>query len=48
MTKFYTIDITYECYVQLEARLSRELTPSSRMPRMMSGIPQIPIIVSQD
>jgi hypothetical protein len=32
--------------VQMEARLSREFTPSSRMPRMMNGIPQILIIVS--
>jgi hypothetical protein len=34
--------------VQLEAKSSRELGPSSRMPIMMSGIPQIPIIVSQE
>jgi hypothetical protein len=46
MTGFYTTDSTNECYVQLEARSFRELTPSSRMPRMMSAIPQIPIIVS--
>jgi uncharacterized membrane protein len=32
--------------IQMEARLSRELTPSSKMFRMMNGIPQILIIVS--
>jgi hypothetical protein len=32
--------------IQMEVRLSREFTPSSRMPRMMNGIPQISIIVS--
>jgi hypothetical protein len=33
--------------VQLEARLFRELTPSFKVLKMMSGIPHIPIIVSQ-
>jgi hypothetical protein len=33
--------------VQLEARLFRELTPSLKVHKVMSGIPQIPIIVSQ-
>ncbi len=28
--------------------LSKELTPSSRMLGMMSGIPRIPIIISQE
>ncbi len=32
--------------VQLEATRSRKCTPSSRRPRLMSGIPHIPIIVS--
>ncbi len=32
--------------VQLEAMRFKEFTPSSRRPRLMSGIPHIPIIVS--
>jgi hypothetical protein len=31
---------------QLEATRSRKFTPSSRRPRLVSAIPQIPIIVS--
>ncbi len=34
--------------VQLEARLFRELTPSFKVLKMMSGIPHIPIIISQE
>jgi hypothetical protein len=34
--------------VQLEARMSKGFTPSSIRLRLMSGIPQIPTIVSQE
>jgi hypothetical protein len=34
--------------VQLEAKMSKEFTPSSIRLKLMSGIPQIPTIVSQE
>ncbi len=34
--------------VQLEVRMSKKFTPSSSRFKLMSGIPKIPIIVSQD
>jgi len=34
--------------IQLEARMSKEFTPSSVRLRMMNGIPQIPTIISQE
>jgi len=33
--------------MQIRVRLSRELTPSPIMPRMVNGILQMPIIVSK-
>jgi hypothetical protein len=34
--------------VQLEVRMSKKFTPSSSKLKLMNGIPQIPIIVSQE
>jgi hypothetical protein len=34
--------------VQLEVKSSKKLTPSSRMLKVMNGIPQILIIVSKE
>jgi hypothetical protein len=33
--------------IQLEVRMSKEFTPSLRKPKLVNGIPQIPIMITQ-